>query len=475
MYSLTPANKVYPGGDNEAETPHLDPHVLTLNAVAFGDASPEDKAWARGELVRLRMVDRDYFLYDALAAVGDKPVTPPRTAWPTWYVSSNTGTLYARTRWDESAVWFAAECHGAIETDHRHHNASTFALSRGKDDVIVDPTPYGSQSTLTTNAATVMSGHLPKDYIPSQGLWGEKVSYDFVTQRASGVVAARCDYTDAYKFQHRPTDVPEAIRDWVLVPNADGTNAALVVIDRADTGGADRSMHLRFRTPGVLALQGETATAAIGATKLTIASAARSSGKASLGKRSGKDCYKEGTAKGRCEAARFEVTDYKVVIDGPRPTAVHVISATDSSAATIAPLSGEGWAGVRLAGIRDAVIVWRTSGGGGFSYKAGTGTHVILDAIDGANVTGKRDGDTCALTVSGEGETMKPVVITVDAACAVTMDPEAAAASAIGTKPKRVRATSRKSGCCGAEAAPGTSFAMAFVVLALLWRRRRAI
>src|SRR5690606_31888924 len=114
----------------------------------LGDATPQDKAWARGELVRLGLVDLDWFLYDALAAVGDKPVPPPRATWPTWYVAANTGTLYARTRWDESAVWLVTECHAAIDTDHRHANAGTFALSRGRDDVIVDPSPYGSFSTL---------------------------------------------------------------------------------------------------------------------------------------------------------------------------------------------------------------------------------------------------------------------------------------------------------------------------------------
>ena len=55
--------------------------------------------------------------------------------------------------------------------------------------MIVDPSPYGSQSTLTSNAPTVASAQLPEDYIPSQGSWSEKTGYDFVTQRASGVVA----------------------------------------------------------------------------------------------------------------------------------------------------------------------------------------------------------------------------------------------------------------------------------------------
>ncbi len=476
VYSLNPSDGVYPSGDNEAETAYLNPHVLTLNAVALGDASPEDKAWARGELLRLRLVDRDYFLYDALAAVGDKPVAPPRAAWPTWYLSANTGTLYTRTRWDEAGVWFAAECHATIDTDHRHANAGTFALSRGKDNVIVDPTPYGSVSTLTTNAPTVVSAHFPKDYPPSQGFWSEKTSYDFITSRASGVVAARCDYSDSYKFQHRPSDVPEALRDFVLVPSADGTDAALLLIDRADTTAAERYMSLRFRTPGKLSLEGDSAKATVGSTQLVISSIARSGGKTTLGGPSHKDCYKGGTIKGQCDAARFPVTDYRVQIPGPRPTAVHMISATAKTGAIGAPLSGEGWAGVKLSGVRDAAVIWRTSASGSLSYEAPPGTHVILDATDGAQLSAKKSGAGCAVTMTGaDTGAQKPLVATLDASCAVTADPEAAAASAVGTKPARTRPRTRspRSGCCGAEAAPGQSLAMIFVVGVLLLRRRR--
>jgi hypothetical protein len=480
VYSLTPSDKVYPTGDNEAETPNLEPHVLTLSAIAFGDASPEEKAMARGELARLKLVDRDYFLYDALAAVGDKPVLPPRSQWPTWYLAANTGTLYARTRWDDQAIWLATECHATIETDHRQPSSSTFALSRGKDDVITDPSPYGSQSTLTGNAATVASAQLPKDYIPSQGSWSEKVDYDFITQRQSGIVAARCDYSDAFKFQHRPSDVPAATRDWVLVPSKDGTDAALVIIDRADTGGANRPMNLRFRTPGRLALSGETATATVGSSALTIASVARTSGNAKIGQNTGKDCYAEGIAKGRCDAARFPVTDYRVEIAGPHPSAVHVISATRTGGtpATAEAIKGSGYEGVKLTGLRDATIIWATGGDGAVSYTATPGTHVVLDATEGSQITGTKSGNGCAMSVSAGGGAMKPVVALVDADCKVTLDPEAAAASAIGTKAKGTSrkgggARSPRSGCCGAEAAPGQSLAMVLVVGAILGRRRR--
>jgi hypothetical protein len=481
VYSLSPSDGVYASGDTEFETATLKPHMLTLSAIAFGDASPQDKRWARGELVRLKLVDRDWFLFGALAAVGEKPTLPPRSAWPTWYVSANTGTLYARTRWDDTGIWFVSECHATIKTDHRHPSAGNFALSRGRDDVIVDPTPYGSQSTLTSNAPAVASGHLPPDYIPSQGAWSEKTGYDFITQRASGVVAARCDYADQFKFQHRPSDIPAAVRDWVLLPSSDGRDAALLVIDRATTGASDRGMHLRFRTPGKLAVGGETGTAIVGGSMLAITSVARSApGTTALGESMAKDCYKLGGPKGQCDAARFPVTDYRAQIPGPSPSAVHLISATGDKTppAKAERIKGTGWEGVRVSGVRDATVVWRTGEGGALDYTAPAGTHVILDPPDvTADVSAKQAGKGCAVSVRGGGKLpARPLVINLDAQCNVALDREAAAASAIGTRAPRSKRSARspRSGCCGAEATPGSAFAMTIVVLAMLWRRRRA-
>ncbi|MDB4955676.1 MAG: hypothetical protein JWO36_3245 [Myxococcales bacterium] len=479
VYSLSPNNRVFPSGDLEEEQPNAPPGVMTLDAIALGDATPDDKRWARGELSRLELVDRDSLLYDALAGVGDKPVLPPRASWPTWYVAAGTGTLFARTRWDEQAVWFVAACHAAIDVDHRHPDAGNFVLSRGADDVIVDPSPYGTLSTLTSNAPTVASGHLPKDYLPSQGSWGEKTSFDFTTQRASGVVAARCDYSDQYKFQERRSDVPDALRDLVMIPSADGRDAAVIVVDRAETGDTDRSMYLRFRTPGHFALDGETGTATVGNTKLAIASIAKSSGKAAIGVPSQKDCFKEGTVRGTCDAARFPITDYRLVVAGPKPRAAHVITATDGHAkVATTPLSGDGWAGIALHDLREASVVWRTGGSGTFAYHAPPGTHVILDAPEKAgtsSVTAKHAGDQCAVEVTAGGAIpARPLVVTLDSECNVTADPEAATTTpSAGTKPSSARVRSPRAGCCGAQTAPTSPIAMAILVGFLLRGHRR--
>lgn len=470
VHALSPSDGVYAGGDTEDETPNVKPSVLTLDAIALGDASPDDQRWARGELSRLRLADRDYLLYDALAGVGDKAAPPPRASWPTWYVADNTGTLYARTRWDDHAVWVVTSCHAAIDVDHRHPDAGTFVISRGRDDVIVDPSPYGTQSTLTSNAPTVASAQLPKDYAPSQAFWSVKTGFDFATQRASGIVAARCDYSDQYRFQAQNSDVPDALRDLVMVPSADGRDAVVVVVDRATTRGGD--LYLRFRTPGHLALAGDTATAQVGDTRLAIAGLARSSGKPQIGAPAAKDCFKEGTVRGNCDAARFPVTDYRVEVEGPQARAAHAITLAGDTRPAVAAMSGDGWAGARITGVRDAVVIWRTSGSGTLAYTAPRGaavSHVILDA-PGDAITAKPDGDGCAVEVARG----KPhvAIVTLDEACNVTEDPEASAASAVGTRPTAAHdLRSPRSGCCGAQATPGSSAAMAIVVALLVLRR----
>ena len=478
VHAMSPGDRVYAGGDTEAEVPNIEPNVLTLDAVALGDASPDDKRWARGELSRLGLSDADHLLFDALAGVGDRPVQPPRAKWPTWYVASGTGTLYARTRWDDRAVWLVTSCHGGIDVDHRHPDAGNFVLSRGKDDVIVDPSPYGTQSTLTSNAPTVASAQLPKDYIPSQAFWGENVRFDFASQRASGIVVARCDYADAYKFQEHKSDVPDALRSLVLLPDQDGTNAVLLVIDSADSGDPGRGMNLRFRTNGHLALAGTTATATIGGTKLAITAL---DGKPVIGVPSAKDCFGAGTVRGTCDAARFPVTDYRVTVPGPRPFAVHAITVDGKGApATLASLSGEGWQGVQVGGARPAVVVWRT-GKGELTYKAPAAaamTHVVMDAPDQggmATISAHRDGDACAVTVTPGGSVpSRPLVATLDAQCNATTDPEAGAGTTVALRPvTKAEVRSPRAGCCGAQTTPGSPIAMTFVVGAIVLRRRR--
>lgn len=485
VHGMSPGDRVYAAQDTEDEQPNLAPHVLTLDAVALGEASPEDRAWAKGELNRLGLVDKDFLLYDALAAAAPgKPAIPPRETWPTWYATPATATVFARTRWDARAVWLVAECNHALDVDHRQPKAGNFVLSRGKDDAIVDPSPYGSVSTLTSNAPTVASAHLPKDYIPSQGAWGEKVGWDWAQQTRSGIVALRCDYSDAYKFQERRSDVPDAIRDLVLVPSTPGTDAVLLVVDRASTEADTRPMNLRFRVAGGLSIDPKAGRAEkqVGSTKLAIATVAKSGGRGpAIGRTGLKDCFKDTGAKGRCDAARFDATDFRIEIPGPEPRAVHAIAVTDPAlSATATAIGGDGWAGVQIGGVRDAAVVWPLALGAAFRYQAKPGTHVVLDAPASSGITAKRTGEACDVEVASGGSIdARPAVVSLDASCAVTVDAEGAVAASgpHRSAPPPAKTRSPRSGCCGAQAAPGSPIAMTLVVLALLrhraWRRSR--
>ena len=484
VYGLTPNDRVFPGGDTEEESSaYLAVSPLTLDAIALGDASPDDKRWARGELSRLQLVDVDWLLFDALAGVGDKPQLPPRASWPTWYVATAVRTIFARTTWNPDAIWFVAKCAPTLDVDHRAADAGNFALSRGKDEVIVDPSPYGTQSTLTSNAPTIRSPQLPKNYQPGQAFWSTKTGFELLTQRASGVVAARCNYADQYKFQERPSDIPEAVRDLVMIPSVDKKDAAVVVIDHADTGGDDRALYLRFRTPGALVLNDRTASATVGATKLTITNVFRSSGKPIVAKTALKDCFGETVDRGNCDAARIPVTDYRLELAGATPVAVHVIGATGASTSiTATPLNGPGYAGVQLGGMRDATVIWRTPGTTAntpLAYTAPPGMHVALDAPekDGkATVTAKPAGKDCLVEITGGGELRSlPVIMTLDSACKITPDPEPVAGSTAPTltKPSSSHVRSPHGGCCGAQGGPSSPAMAGAIALLWMWPRRR--
>lgn len=488
VYALTPGDRLYVGQDTEAEVPNVAPNLLTLAAVALGGAAADDRRWAQSELSRLGLADANYTLYGALAMLGDRAVPIPRAGWPLWYLAANTGTLHARTRWDARAVWFVAECQRTLDVDHRQFKAGNFVLSRGADDAIVDPSPYGSQSTLTSNAPTVASAQLPGPYQPSQAPWSEQTAWRWTQQARSGVVAARCDYADQYRFQHRPSDVPAATRDFVLVPSSDGSDAALLVIDRADTTAAARAMHLRFRVPGALAIAGSGATAQLGATRLAIARLdppAAGPPAAVLGKPTAKDCFVEGTVRGRCDAARFPVQELRLELPGPTPHAAHVITVAGAAGAAPVLRSAPGWSAAELAAPRAAFVVWPTRAGAAFAYRAprAARTHVVLDA-GAATLTAARDGDSCVVQVV-PGAPGAVAIAALDASCRVTVDPAtppATATAAVGPatttptpsspKPADRRAAPR-SGCCAAQASPASSLALAALVAAGLGVRRR--
>jgi hypothetical protein len=473
VHGLSPADGVYVGGDTEFTTPNLQPHVNTLNAIAFGDAAPEDRRYAKGELLRLRLIDRDFLLLDALASVGDPPAEVPRGQWPRSYIATGTGTFFARTRWDERAVWFVAECQHSLDLDHRHPKAGSFVLSRGADDLIVDPSPYGSQSTLTSNAPTVVSRQFPDHYKPSQAVWGKSTGWVWTTQAASGVVAARCSYADQYRFQDKPSDIPEAVRDFVLLPNGDGSDAALVIVDRAVTNDDQHGMHLRFRVPGALQLAAhQNAAARIGRTQLAIEQLRSSGGTTTAGQTALRTCYAKGIKRGQCDAARFDVSEVRVSLAGPAPYATHVIKATGSAHRTnTLAIGGEGWDGVYVSGAPASVVVVPRNTHRPLTYEVPGNKetrHVILGLTEG--ITATRAADSCRVTV-GPAAHAGVAIVVLDSSCNVRVDTRAAGRTP--SAPPRSTRVKRAGGCCDRQGAGATPIASSLVIGALMLRRRR--
>ncbi len=210
---------IAPLGDVEDKTPpsmNMDP--LTLLGVMLGPAPDAVRSQAAAEYNRLGLKVKDNFLFVALAHANKIKAAPVALEkWPTAYYAPGTRAFYARTTWAKEGVWLATMCAATPhdDADHQSPMAGNLIVTRGVDEVIVDPSPYGSLSSLTSNAPTVESKQLPASYRPSQAPWSETTHFVWAAQMASGVIATRCDYADQYKFQDRPSDVPLAVRDVV--------------------------------------------------------------------------------------------------------------------------------------------------------------------------------------------------------------------------------------------------------------------
>ena len=435
VHALSPGGQTFAGGDTQSATPSLPPNPWTLIGAMGGPSSDVAAGWARAELDRLHLVseDRSFLIFDVLAETRSVRATPfPRETTPTTYLSRGNGTLYARSTWSPRATWMAMQCTHALAVDHLPPDAGNFVLTRGSDELVVDPSPYGSLSSLTSNAPSVESAQLPGPYQPSQAFWSEKTGYAWARQTESAIVAARCDYADQYRFQERPSDVPLALRDVVLVPS-EGGDATAVVVDRARTGAAARALHLRFRTTAGLALDTAGARGVVGRSALAIASVFTSSGTPLLRRTAAGDCFGKDTTRGSCSAARFPVRDYVLTVSGDDASAIHVLDLTGANESVAAPRLTSA-ADHRVVsferGKRRASVVVATPGEREtLTYRAPPGHHVVLDAPGAraghADVTATRDGALCVVTVRARasgGLDARPLVIALSDACGVTED-----------------------------------------------------
>jgi hypothetical protein len=481
VYALSATDRTLALGDTEDELPSLAPSMLPLAAVVVGDAPAAAKQQAEGEIARLKLDAKEFPLFDALVAASTLPaVQVPRASWPTAYMASGTGVLYARTSWATDAVWIAISCNRTPPVDHNHPDAGNLVITRGKDELLVDPSPYGSLSSLTSNAPTVESAQLPDEYKPSQAFWSTSTGYGFATQTASGALAVRCDYADAYKFQERKSDVPRAQRDIVLLPRNNGTDATVLVIDRAASGAAERGLHLRFRTTGTLVRSpdGAGARAAVGQSILTIRQLAASGGTPELRHLTKSDCWQPGITRGNCDVPRFAVEEWRTVVPGPEMLVVHSLEVAGKPS-KLAPTEVV-TDGVHVVSVEGGaqLVVFTDNAAATLAYKAprapvgATREHVILDAPvadDGTvAVTAAVAGDACAVTLTtadAPGATRiagRPGSLILDDRCALR-DGAPRQPTPHTAAPAVPHAT--RGGCCDASTGAASSTVMTILVM----------
>lgn len=458
-------------GDTDEPVASIAVSPMTLLAFLVGPASAITQREAAAEKLRLGLVSKDQFLFEALAqARAVVPGAAPIATWPTSYYAPGVHTFYARTTWAPEGVWLQTICMGTPnqDADHMAPNAGNVVVTRGTDEVIIDPTPYGSMSTLTSNAPTVDSKQQVATYRPSQAPWGETTHFAWALQTATGVVATRCDYADQYKFQDRASDVDLATRDLVLIPWGKKLgDASIVVIDRATTGHADLAMYLRFRSPAKLALANNVATAKVGASTLAIHKIIPVSEQGEVRQPAVDACWK--VDRGKCDSTRIPTGEYRITIPGPAPESIHVI---DVSGGDLLAVDTPAFGVTHL--IRGAQHAYVATKPG--SYTATPAAGAIHIATDGkATVT--KLGTSCKIDVTSE-DVKQPAVLVVDADCKSTEDPQIGPAAPgqagsgalipVSTVPQRGKT---RGGCCDAGGDLGTSLVAMLLVVALLRTR----
>ncbi len=446
IYGLTPQKDgMYVGGDFDSALVNAAPSSLALIATMAGPGSDQAASWAKH--IRATMPtgsDDDCPVYDALAEARQVPdANFESTQPPTAYLASGTRNLYSRSSWAPTATWSVFTSAPRLVPDHQHPDAANFVLSRGADSLIVDPSPYGSQSTLTGNGIAVDSNSVQGDNRPSQTSWSS-ADLPWARQSASGAVAARSNFALAFNYDGTSSDIGYAHREYVYTPEGE-----VVTIDRVSLADASRNAYIRFRTPASLALSGTTARGTSGGSDVAIHAVSLSAGTPSTAViAGGGDCYSGPF--GQCASARFGVNEYSVKVPGPNGQAVHVIDALANGemAATVAKMSdpsvdaspsentGVIGASVLRSGVQTYVVASSAANGASpatLTYGVpGTmaSRHVLFDAPeDGAgksNVSATVVNGRCSISVTaGGGFAGHPVMFHVDQAsqgCTVTDD-----------------------------------------------------
>ena len=416
-YALTPDQKgFFIGGDygNAAvAAPNKPPGTEPLLAIMIG-GNDDAAGWAAYLHQNTVKPRADGLVYEALAeARGATATSYNATPRPLYYVTAGTRKLYARSSWDATATWgvFVSAPHFLV--DHQHLDASTFVYSRGADALVVDPSPYGSLSSLTANALTVDSSTVQQGYRPSQSPHSA-AELAWARATASGVAAARAELAPAFADDTGKSDVPFARRDWTMLPEGE-----VVVLDRVRTDDAARKTYLRFRSPSPFTLgAANVATATVGASKLVVHPVKLSGGTPAVKTYKGDNGSPCSNGSfGTCTAARFDTGEYAVQVPGPSAVALHVLDAlgTADAPSEAVAIDDPAVTGARVTrgSARSFVLGSSAKDGAAGATLAYSvpgdmlARHVVFDAPEDttgtSSVSAHAVGDACAVTITAGG------------------------------------------------------------------------
>lgn len=444
-------------GDCDITTPNKALEPNELDAVLLGPSSDQAASWALAAKQSGNMHPGDY-AYNAIAEA--RGVTPQGYASQSpapslFYVARGTRQLYARSGWDAGATWGVFMSEPQLNSDHQHFDASNFVLSHGGDDLLVDPTPYGNESSWQSNAVTADSSVVSGDYAPSQTPWS-LADLPWARGTADATYGARSDFAHAFDMSGTASDISYAHREWTMLPEGE-----VVTIDRVHTSGASNNMYVQFHTNtggGGLTLSNGVATGTVGGSKVAVHAVLLSGGTPKVtqptdcSSNSGDACCSLSCNYpcGSCSVGRFAVDEYQVTVPGPWAVAVHVIDALggSESPASVASLAdatvdpsgantGVIGAGILRSGKQSYVVASSGTDGalsnGTLTYGtpgATSARHVVYDAPEASDGTSSvvavAQSGRCQLTVtagSGKGLTGHPLMFDVGTAsggCIVT-------------------------------------------------------
>lgn len=459
LYATVPsgAYEFCGNGDCDITTPNKELEPNELDAVLIGPSNDQAAGWALAAKQSEALHPGGY-AYNAIAearAVSPQDYTKQTPAPSLFYYARGTRQIFARSGWDAGATWGVFMSEPQLNSDHQHFDASNFVFSRGSDDLVVDPTPYGNESSWQSNAVTADSSVVSGDYAPSQTPWSQ-ADMTWARGTADATYGARSDFAQAFDFDGKASDVTYAHREWTMLPEGE-----VVTIDRVHTSSASRNMYVQFHTNtggGGLTLSNGVATGTVGGSQVAIHAVLLSGGTPSVTQPT--DCSTNAHDAccslscsypcGSCTVSRFAVDEYEVTVPGPWAVAVHVIDglASADSPATVASIND---ATVDPSGANTGVIgasivrsgkqsyVVASSGtdgacaGGTMSYGtpgASAARHVVYDAPEASDgtssVTAVAQSGRCSVTItagSGKGLTGHPLMFDVGPAsggCVVT-------------------------------------------------------